>query len=146
MTLVYSLAVAILFGTGAYMLLKHDLIRVAAGVVLISNAANLFIVAAGLSRGVVPVLPFAEGERYADPVTQALVLTAIVISFGVTALLLSLIYRVYTSHLSLDLDDLSDADERDEAAEELSRLTGRPVGTRRRGRAVGAGPRSTPAR
>ena len=125
MTLAYSLAVAILFGTGAYMLLKHDLIRVAAGVVLVSNAANLFIIAAGLSRGVVPILPIPGGETVADPVVQALVLTAIVISFGVTALLLSLIYRVYTSHLSLDLDDLSEAEEREEATQELAQLTGR---------------------
>jgi multicomponent Na+:H+ antiporter subunit C len=130
MTLAYSLAVAILFGTGAYMLLKHDLIRVAAGVVLVSNAANLFIVAAGLSRGAVPILPIHGADRVADPVVQALVLTAIVISFGVSALLLSLIYRVYTSHLSLDIDDLSEADERDESEQELAQLTGRSVSNR----------------
>jgi multicomponent Na+:H+ antiporter subunit C len=45
-------------------------------------------------------------------------LTAIVISFGVAALLLGLVYRVYTSHLSLDLDDLAAAEEREEAAQE----------------------------
>ena len=130
MTLAYSLAVAVLFGTGAYLLLKHDLIRVAAGVVLVSNAANLFIVAAGLSRGAVPILPIPGADRVADPVVQALVLTAIVISFGVSALLLSLIYRVYTSHLSLDIDDLAEADERDEAVQELAQLTGRGVARR----------------
>lgn len=130
MTLAYSLVVAILFGSGAYLLLKHDLIRVAAGVVLVSNAANLFIIAAGLSRGVVPVLPIPGGESVADPVVQALVLTAIVISFGVTALLLSLVYRVYTSHLSLDLEDLSGADE-EESEQELASLTGRSIGAGR---------------
>ncbi|HEV2528968.1 MAG TPA: NADH-quinone oxidoreductase subunit K [Thermomicrobiales bacterium] len=130
MTLAYSLVVAVLFGTGAYLLLKHDLIRVAAGVVLVSNAANLFIIAAGLSRGVVPVLPIPGGESVADPVVQALVLTAIVISFGVSALLLSLVYRVYTSHLSLDLEDLSGADE-EESEQELASLTGRSIGTGR---------------
>jgi multicomponent Na+:H+ antiporter subunit C len=131
-TLAYSLVVAILFGTGSYLLLKHDLIRVAAGVVLVSNAANLFIIAAGLSRGVVPILPVPGGEQVADPVVQALVLTAIVISFGVTALLLSLVYRVYTSHLSLDVDALSGADEDEEIEEELASLTGRAMGTARR--------------
>ena len=124
MILAYSVAIAVLFGTGAYLLLKHDLIRVAAGVVLMSNAANLFIMAAGLSRGVVPVLPVPGAEQISDPVVQALVLTAIVIGFGVTALLLSLVYRVYTSHLSLDIDDLVEADERDETELELSALTG----------------------
>ena len=131
MTFAYSLVIAILFGTGCYLLLKHDLIRVAAGVVLVSNAANLFIIAAGLSRGVVPILPIPAGESVADPVVQALVLTAIVISFGVTALLLSLVYRVYTSHLSLDLDDLSDADESEESEQELATLTGRQFSARR---------------
>lgn len=124
MILAYSLAIAVLFGTGSYLLLKHDLIRVAAGIVLMSNAANLFIMAAGLSRGVVPVLPVPGAQQVSDPVVQALVLTAIVIGFGVTALLLSLVYRVYTSHLSLDIEDLVEADERDETELELSALTG----------------------
>ena len=124
MILAYSVAIAVLFGTGAYLLLKHDLIRVAAGIVLMSNAANLFIMAAGLSRGVVPVLPVPGAAEISDPVVQALVLTAIVISFGVSALLLSLVYRVYTSHLSLDIEDLVEADARDETELELSALTG----------------------
>ncbi|CAA9575005.1 MAG: Na(+) H(+) antiporter subunit C [uncultured Thermomicrobiales bacterium] len=127
MTLVYSVAVAILFGAGAYMLLKHDLIRVVAGMVLISNAANLFIMSAGLTVGPPPIYPLGDDgpEAVADPLVQAMTLTAIVISFGVSALLLSLVYRVYTSHLSLDLEDLSEAEERDEAAHELQTMVGR---------------------
>lgn len=123
-TLVYAAAVAVLFGAGAYLLLKHDLIRVVAGMVLISNAANLFIMAAGLTEGPAPIYPLADEERFADPLVQAMTLTAIVISFGVAALLLSLVYRVYTSHLSLDLEDLGEAEERDEAAQELETLVG----------------------
>ena len=118
MTLLFALAVALLFGSGAYLMLKPDLIRVVVGMVLISNAANLFIMAAGLSKGVAPIYPLAEGETVSDPLVQAMALTAIVISFGVSALLLSLVYRVYTSHLSLDLDDLAAAEEREEAAQE----------------------------
>lgn len=118
MTLILALAVAALFGSGAFLMLKVDLLRVVVGMVLISNAANLFIMAAGLSRGAPPIYPLPDDGSVADPLVQAMTLTAIVISFGVSALLLSLVYRVYTSHLSLDLDDLSAAEEREEAARE----------------------------
>ena len=118
MTLIYAVAVAALFGSGTYLMLKSDLLRVVAGMVLISNAANLFIIASGLTQGVPPIYPLAEGADTSDPLVQAMTLTAIVISFSVAALLLSLVYRVYTSHLSLDLDDLDAAEEREEAAQE----------------------------
>ncbi len=118
MTLVLSLAVAALFGAGAYLMLKPDLIRVVVGMVLISNAANLFIMAAGLTKGGPPIYPLPDDGRISDPLVQAMTLTAIVITFGVSALLLSLVYRAYTSHLSIDLDDLAAAEEREEAATE----------------------------
>ena len=109
MILILSLAVAVLFGSGAYLLLKHDLIRLVIGMVLIGNAANLFIMAAGLERGGAPIYPLPEDM--ADPLVQAMTLTAIVISFGVTALVLSLAYRVYISHSSVDIRELSHAEE-----------------------------------
>ncbi|MFM9107841.1 MAG: sodium:proton antiporter [Chloroflexota bacterium] len=114
MTLFGSVIVAILFGAGCFLLMKRDLLRVVAGTVLISNALNLFIILAGLTRGSAVILPFPDGPL-ADPLVQAMVLTAIVITFGVAALLLSLVYRVYSSHLSLDLDDLAAAEEREAA-------------------------------
>ena len=122
MILVLSIAIAILFGSGIYLVLKEDLIRLAIGMVLVSNAANLFIMSSGLSRGPAPIFPLPVGRRVADPLVQAMTLTAIVIGFGVSALLLSLVYRVYTSHLSLDLDDLSAAEEREEEAMEAERM------------------------
>jgi multicomponent Na+:H+ antiporter subunit C len=118
-TLVYAAAIAVLFGSGAYLMLKSDLLRVAVGMVLISNAANLFIIASGLTRGAPPIYPLAEAG-VSDPLVQAMTLTAIVISFSMAALLLSLVYRVYTSHLSLDLEDLDAAEEREEAAQEAA--------------------------
>jgi multicomponent Na+:H+ antiporter subunit C len=120
--LVLSAAIAILFGSGVYLVLKEDLIRVAIGMVLITNAANLFIMSSGLTRGPAPIYPLPGTGRVADPLVQAMTLTAIVIGFGVSALLLSLVYRVYTSHLSLDLDDLAAAEEREEAAMEAERM------------------------
>ena len=126
MILIYALAVAVLFGSGAYLMLKSDLIRVVVGMVLISNAANLFIMAAGLTKGEAPIYPLPAGESISDPLVQAMTLTAIIISISVSALLLCLVYRVYTSHLSLDLDDLAAAEEREEAAQEREVLAERP--------------------
>ena len=107
MNLLLAVTVAVLFGTGATLLLKPDLFRVVVGLVLVSNAANLTLVASGLRRGQAPIRPFADGEPVSDPLTQAMTLTALVIGFAVTALLLSLVYRVYRTHRSVDLDDLS---------------------------------------
>src|SRR5690625_143089 len=99
MFLFFSLAIAGLYAAVAYLMLKRDLIRLIAGMILIGNAANLFIMASALRRGEAPILPL-EGEG-ADPLVQAMVLTAIVISFAVAALALALVYRVYTSHYSV---------------------------------------------
>lgn len=119
MNLVLSIAVAVLFGTGAYLLLKHDLVRVVIGMLLISNGANLFIMGAGLSRGAAPIYPLPQDGAVADPLVQAMTLTAIVITFGVAALLLSLIYRVYLAHATLDTDSLAEAEEADDLQAEL---------------------------
>lgn len=119
MILAISLTVAILFGAGSFLMLQRNLLRVVVGVVLISNAANLFIISSGLSVGVTPVVPIPEGESASDPLVQAMVLTAIVISSSITALLLALVYRLYRSHDSIDIEDISRAEV--EAAEALER-------------------------
>lgn len=106
MILLLSAVVGILFGTGAYLMLKPDLFRVVVGMVLISNAAILALVASGLARGEAPIHPLPD-DVVSDPLVQAMALTAIVIGFGVTALLLALAHRVYSSHRSVDLDELS---------------------------------------
>ncbi len=121
MIVLFALVVAILFGTGAYLMLKRDLIRVVAGIILISNAVILFIIAAGLTRGRAPIYPLPEGEPISDPLVQAMALTAIVISFGITALLLSLVYRVYTTRETVDKEDFSLAEAEDERQLEVER-------------------------
>ena len=107
MNLFVALVVAVLFGTGASLLLKPDLFRVVAGLMLISNAASLTVIASGLRRGQAPIYPLVPGEPIADPLTQAMTLTALIIGFATTALLLAMAYRIYTTHRSVDLDDLS---------------------------------------
>ena len=119
MTLVISLVIAVIFGSGAYLVLQRNLIRVVIGMILISNASILFIIAAGLSRGRPPIYPIPTGVDVSDPLVQAMALTALVISSSVTALLLSLVYRLYVSHDSVDLEVISGIEARE--AEALER-------------------------
>ncbi len=108
MTLLISLTIAVIFGAAAYLMLKRDLIRVITGMILLGNAANLFIMAAGLREGRAPIVP--SDHDLSDPLVQAMTLTAIVISFGVATLVLSVVYRVYDAHHSVDLRRLSSAE------------------------------------
>lgn len=121
MTLLLALGVGVLFGSGAFLMLKPDLFRVVAGMVLISNSAILTVITSGLSRGDAPIYPLAE--RVSDPLVQAMALTAIVIGFAVTALLVVLVYLIYTSHETVDLDELSHQEARREAELERDRIS-----------------------
>ena len=112
MNLLMAAAVGVLFGSGAYLLLKADLFRIVVGVVIVANAASLALVASAQSRGGAPIYPL-PGE-VSDPLVQAMTITAVVIGFGVVALLLSLAYCVYVSHRTIDLDELSNTEERHE--------------------------------
>ncbi|MFQ3542695.1 Na(+)/H(+) antiporter subunit C [Halobacillus rhizosphaerae] len=93
MEIIMAILAGILFTTGIYNLLQKQLLRIIIGTGLISHGAHLFILTMGeLKRGAPPILK--EGvENYTDPLPQALILTSIVISFGVTSLLLVLAYR-----------------------------------------------------
>ena len=93
MILAFALAVAVLFGSGAYLLLQRDLLRVVGGIALISQAAAVTLIAASLTRGQAPIAP-DPGRPVSDPVPQALVLTALVIGLATLALLLALVHRV----------------------------------------------------
>lgn len=108
MTLLFAIAVGVIFGCGAFLLLKPDLFRIVLGIMLIANAANLALVTSGLRRGPAPIDP--GGAPVSDPLVQALAITAIVIGFAVAALLLSLAYRIYDSAHTVDLDELSSAE------------------------------------
>jgi multicomponent Na+:H+ antiporter subunit C len=124
MILAFSLAVAVVFGSGVFLVIQRDLLRVVVGIVLISNSASLFIVAAGLTQGAVPIVPLpgGAGASASDPLVQAMALTAIIITSSVTALLLSLIYRLYVSHNTMDIEDISAAELREaEALEKKNR-------------------------
>ncbi|SDY50265.1 multicomponent Na+:H+ antiporter subunit C [Evansella caseinilytica] len=112
MEILMIITVGVLFSVSTYLILTKSLLRVILGIVLLSHGAHLLLLTmSGLKEGAPPLL--GEGaESYADPLPQALILTAIVISFGVTAFLLVLAYRTYKEHKTDDLDQLrGNADE-----------------------------------
>ena len=110
MELMLSILVGVLFAASLYTMLRRSIVRLAIGVTLLGHAANLLIfTVSGLSRTGPPVVE-ANATRplvgSADPVPQALILTAIVISFGVLAFLLVLIQRVYQTLGTDDSDEM----------------------------------------
>ncbi len=121
MILYSALVFAAVFASGTFLLLQRDLTRVVVGIILISNSAVFFIISAGLTRGVAPIHPL-EGGSASDPLVQAMALTALVIGFGVAALLLAMVYQLYVSHRTVDAEEIADYEMRQ--AEALERAGG----------------------
>ena len=109
MELLLALASGVLYAAGIYLMLRRRLAQLIIGLGLLSNGTNLLIfTAGGLTRGRPPVVPADAAllQPYADPVPQALVLTAIVIGFGLLAFSLVLAHRVHVAGGSDDVDDI----------------------------------------
>lgn len=106
--------IGILFTAAFYMMLRRSIVKLVIGLMILSNSANLLIfVVAGMTRGAPPLIPEgAEGPAgaIADPLPQALILTAIVIAFGVLAFAVVLIRRAYEVVGTDDLDQMKDTD------------------------------------
>jgi multicomponent Na+:H+ antiporter subunit C len=95
MEIIMAVVVGILFTCATYLLLSKSILRIIIGTGLLSHGAHLLILTmGGLKQGAVPLLS-EKAENFVDPLPQALILTAIVISFGVTAFMLVLAYRSY---------------------------------------------------
>jgi multicomponent Na+:H+ antiporter subunit C len=95
---------ATLFAIGTYLLLQRKLSRIIIGLGLISHGANVLFVNSG-RRGLPPIIGQGDPSEFADPIPQALVLTAIVIGFGTTALLLALAYRSWLLTADDEVED-----------------------------------------
>lgn len=105
----FSVLVALFFGVGIYLILSRHVIRIVLGIALFGNAVNLLIFTSGrISRAGVPIIPdgldLLPGPA-ANPLPQALILTAIVISFSFFAFVLVLAYRAYQE---IGVDDTMD--------------------------------------
>lgn len=92
-----AVVVGILYAAGVFLVLRRSLARIVIGLAILTNATNLLIfAAAGIERGAPPLVPVgadAPESPFADPLPQALILTAIVIGFGVLAFAMVLMYR-----------------------------------------------------
>src|SRR3954447_22497567 len=106
--IVLVVTIGVLFAAGVYLLLERSLSRVLIGVILIGNGANLLFLVAGGAAGRAPIVGSGDGPM-SDPLPQAMVLTAIVITLGMTAFLLALAYRSWQLHHHDEVqDDLED--------------------------------------
>ena len=130
MNVMLAAVVAVLFGCGTWLLMQRRLTRIIIGIGLLGHGANLLLVTSGGVGGRAPIIGADEEGFYADPLPQALALTAIVITFGVTAFLLALGFRSWQitrdDRVEDDIEDrlvaeTSARDEHPEAHEDLTR-------------------------
>ena len=114
MEILLALVIGALYAAGFYMILRRSLVKLLIGIGLLGNGANLLIfTAAGLVRGRPPIVPKgAEALKApcADPLPQALILTAIVIGFGIVSYTVVLIKRTYQDLGTDDLEALTSTD------------------------------------
>ena len=110
MEILLAIASGVLYAAGIYLMLRRRLAQLIIGLGLLSNGTNLLIFTAGGLTRAHPPLVAEQDDRllppYADPVPQALVLTAIVIGFGLLAFSLVLAHRVHATTGTDDVDDV----------------------------------------
>ncbi len=111
-SLVLLIVMAVLYACGVYLLLERSMTKVLLGFLLVGNATNLLILIMAGKAGFAPIV--TEGvtpEEMTDPLPEALILTAIVITFGVSAFIMALIYRSWRiakqDRLVDDADDVA---------------------------------------
>lgn len=112
MTILTSVMVGVIFAASVYLILGRELKGVCMGVFLLGHGANLAIIASSTSPfgKLAPVLPHhatLDVGRFADPLPQALILTAIVIGFAVQAFLLTLLVLTWRRSHTLEIDELA---------------------------------------
>jgi multicomponent Na+:H+ antiporter subunit C len=105
--LLTALAIGILFAVGIFQLLRRNVIRSAIGLIILSNAINLFLFTSGAYQGVVAAYAGASGQ-ISDPLPQAMVLTAIIISMGGFAFVLGMLYIISVRYKTSDSDQIQE--------------------------------------
>ncbi|MGL4611432.1 MAG: Na+/H+ antiporter subunit C [Trueperaceae bacterium] len=110
------IVIGVLTACGIYLMLRRNLLRFIYGLTMVSNAVNLLILVSGrLTKRDAPIVPVGEQtvSGVANPLPQALILTAIVISFGLTVFALALILKSYQVLGTVDTDELAHESEED---------------------------------
>jgi len=114
MEFLYALSVGAVMAAGIYMMLERHVVRVILGVALIAAAANMLIfLAGGVGSITPPVVPYGEtvlSDEAANPLPQALVLTAIVIGFALISFAIVLAFRAFRILGTLDTDEMTVAE------------------------------------
>jgi multicomponent Na+:H+ antiporter subunit C len=109
MNVLFAVATGIMFGLGVFQILRRDLIKASLGFYILFTAVNLLFLAVGAFQGVSPAYVNATNQvpaQPSDPLIQALILTAIVISFGAYALLLGFVVVTSRRFTTVDSDEL----------------------------------------
>lgn len=111
MELLLVILVGVFYSSGIYMMFRRSMVKLLIGLMLLGNGANILIfLMGGLTKARAPIIDEKHTvfiDIYADPIPQALILTAIVISFALTAFAIVLLKRVYATTGSDDLDSLN---------------------------------------
>jgi multicomponent Na+:H+ antiporter subunit C len=109
MSVLLAFTAAVLFGIGTWLLMQRRLTRIIIGIGLIGHGTNILLITSGGEGGLPPLIGRGDKSDFSDPLPQALALTAIVITFGVTAFLLALAYRSWQlTHDDVVADDFED--------------------------------------
>jgi len=114
MEIIYSVLTGLLYAVGVYLLLHRGMVKMILGIMVLGYATNLFIfLVARVTKGLPAIIPLDAdvfSGNHADPVPQALILTAIVIGFGIQAFSIVLIRRVFMATQTSDMDMLNSTD------------------------------------
>jgi len=126
--LTLAITAGLVIACGVYLITERSLSRILVGVVLASNGVNLlFLVASGPAGGA-PIIGLTPADRMSDPLPQAMVLTAIVITLSVAAFVMTMAYRSFQLNGNDEVDDdvedariaaLAEADRTSDSFEEL---------------------------
>lgn len=115
MEVILAIVIGILYAVSVYLLLRRSIVKLILGIMFLSNATNLLLfTSAGLTHGSPAFIEQGNetpSSAIADPLPQALILTAIVIGFGLIAFTLVLTYKYYNATGTEDLDEVKKTDE-----------------------------------
>ena len=113
MEIILAILVGVLYTAGVYMVLRRSILKFIIGLIFLSNATNLLVfIASGITAGQPAFAggPATDGIGLADPLPQALVLTAIVIGFGIVVFTIALKFKFFETTGTDDLDQLQQTD------------------------------------
>lgn len=109
MNLLSAILISVLFSGAVYLILQRGFVRILFGFSLLTHATNLLVLAvSGDPTGKISPIVIKLTDPYVDPLPQALILTAIVIGFGVSAYLVVLLYRLFRDNNTTDASEMFD--------------------------------------